>query len=464
MSCRSLIYMLILAAATCPLADAADLKTAAAEARTDLNQALDALTELRADISRERIPMARELRQLEAGVLSLRADVNRLQRLGDSRSVDLDTLRNEVVARENEWQYVNDLLNDYLQGFETRINHTEWQTWHDRIQQLGGSALAVDSNDAEVPKAMRLLTMTTGRAEQLPGGRRFKGSAIDSEGVVTEGDFLSIGPVAAFSNGTAVTGLAIDGPTLQPRVIAIDDSTAAISALVANGTGLLPVDPTQGDALRVAASRDTLQQRIQKGGLWIWPILTFGFAALVVTIVKAIQILTIKEPTADAIEAFSCAFGSGDRQSAISQAAAMPKPFNSVFSGLAATIQQPREAQEEIAFERGLEVQLRLERWLPFLALTAATTPLLGLLGTVTGMIKTFNLIQIFGTGDAGRLAGGISEALVTTEFGLLVAIPALIAHAFLARRARGVLSSIESISGSILHRDPNPAPPSVEQ
>ena len=76
-----------------------------------------------------------------------------------------------------------------------------------------------------------------------------------------------------------------------------------------------------------------------------------------------------------------------------------------------------------------LRVRPTLERFLPFLAITAAAAPLLGLLGTVIGMIKTFQLITIFGTGDAKSLSSGISEALVTTALGLSVAIPILILH-----------------------------------
>ena len=78
------------------------------------------------------------------------------------------------------------------------------------------------------------------------------------------------------------------------------------------------------------------------------------------------------------------------------------------------------------------------------MALTAAAAPLLGLLGTVTGMIKTFNLITIFGTGDAKSLSSGISEALVTTELGLVVAIPSLILHGLLSRMARQKLGDME--------------------
>ena len=94
----------------------------------------------------------------------------------------------------------------------------------------------------------------------------------------------------------------------------------------------------------------------------------------------------------------------------------------------------------------------KLERFLPFIALTAAAAPLLGLLGTVTGMIDTFNLITIFGTGDAKSLSSGISEALITTALGLIVAIPALILHGLLSRMARKKIDEMEQTAVSFIN------------
>ena len=107
---------------------------------------------------------------------------------------------------------------------------------------------------------------------------------------------------------------------------------------------------------------------------------------------------------------------------------------------------------EEILFEKIISAQPILERFLPFMALTAASAPLLGLLGTVTGMIKTFTLITIFGTGDAKSLSSGISEALVTTELGLIVAIPSLILHGLLSRMAKQKIGELEQVSVSFIN------------
>ena len=88
-----------------------------------------------------------------------------------------------------------------------------------------------------------------------------------------------------------------------------------------------------------------------------------------------------------------------------------------------------------------------LERWIGAIAITAAVSPLLGLLGTVSGMIETFKMMTLFGSGDPEVVSGGIAQALVTTELGLVVAIPALILNAVLSRRAKSYYNELESFA-----------------
>jgi biopolymer transport protein ExbB len=92
-----------------------------------------------------------------------------------------------------------------------------------------------------------------------------------------------------------------------------------------------------------------------------------------------------------------------------------------------------------------LDQRNRLERWLGAIAMTAAVSPLLGLLGTVSGMITTFKAMTLFGAGDARAVSGGIAEALITTELGLVVAIPALLAHALMSRRVKNYFAQLEN-------------------
>ena len=109
------------------------------------------------------------------------------------------------------------------------------------------------------------------------------------------------------------------------------------------------------------------------------------------------------------------------------------------------------EALENELFTIAQDCVARREHLLFWLGVSASAAPLLGLLGTVTGMIHTFRLITAFGVGDARLLADGISEALVTTEAGLRVAIPALLCHAWLTRMARRHATNLEAKISSIL-------------
>jgi len=106
-----------------------------------------------------------------------------------------------------------------------------------------------------------------------------------------------------------------------------------------------------------------------------------------------------------------------------------------------------REMMKESIQEEASHVVHDLERFLNPLGTIAAITPLLGLLGTVIGMIKVFTEIMVQGTGNAGVLAGGISEALITTAAGLSVAIPALVMHRYFQRRIDSLVLTMEQES-----------------
>ncbi|MCK7596696.1 MotA/TolQ/ExbB proton channel family protein [Microbulbifer sp. CAU 1566] len=103
-----------------------------------------------------------------------------------------------------------------------------------------------------------------------------------------------------------------------------------------------------------------------------------------------------------------------------------------------------REVMKDSIEEAASQVVHELERFLNVLGTIAAVAPLIGLLGTVVGMIQVFTAIMLEGTGNAGVLAGGISQALITTAAGLSVAIPALMAHRYFQRRVDSIVVTME--------------------
>ena len=132
-------------------------------------------------------------------------------------------------------------------------------------------------------------------------------------------------------------------------------------------------------------------------------------------------------------------------------------PLGQILAAGLSNSRHGRDVMKESIQEAASHVIHELERYLNTLGTIAAITPLLGLLGTVIGMIKVFAEIMASGTGNAGVLAGGISEALITTAAGLSVAIPALIMHRYFIRRIDTLVVTLEQETTKLvdaLHSD----------
>lgn len=124
--------------------------------------------------------------------------------------------------------------------------------------------------------------------------------------------------------------------------------------------------------------------------------------------------------------------------------------LGSVFAAGIANTRRGRDVIKQAMTEATDQVSHELERYLTALGIIASISPLLGLLGTVWGMIDVFSELMAAGAGNAGLLAGGISKALITTAAGLSVAIPALMFHRFFQRRVDELVVGIEQESGKL--------------
>ena len=259
---------------------------------------------------------------------------------------------------------------------------------------------------------------------------------------------MEAGPVSWFiSDDQNTAGLTVTNKELRAQVISGTASADSIQNLAAGQSSEMIFDPTMGMASVLNESEGTVYDHIMKGGKWIFPILLIGSLALVAAILKWLQLLGVRTLRPSKLRLVTDAVHKGDFELAKSRLGSRSNPANKALDRAIEMGNQSPENVEEALYEEYLRAKPKLERGLSWIAIAAATAPLLGLLGTVTGMIHTFKLINIFGTGDAKSLSSGISEALVTTEFGLVVAIPALILHALLSRKIRGILSTMEMAS-----------------
>jgi len=448
----NLVALALLQAATLAGQNVAQVN---AGARQDLDAAVRQLAVQRQAVAQEKVQLSREANQAKKAAADQRRELERIQRRKDNAGLEIQKLQEVNKQLEEDLAYVSSLFLDYASEFDATIDIAEKANYKDDLAQLhsaaGGEAPTVEEFAAE----FRFLQTALDRLGKVTGGHQFQSASIlGPDGSVENGTCLLVGPFSFFANEKHAGIVQTDpGPPLRPKVRPLDKSQAAlIRDYALHGKGPLPIDPTQNDALQIQTAKRTFIQEVQAGGVWIWPILLFALASLVGAGVKLVEVFTIHNPPAQTLEAVLEKVQSGDADAARSLAAEVKGPFRPLLENAIQFAHSRKVLLEEVLFEKILEAQPRLERFLPFIAVTAAASPLLGLLGTVTGMISTFSQIRISGNSDINSLASGISEALVTTKFGLIAAIPALVLHALLSRRVQGLLAGMEKFSTAFVN------------
>lgn len=447
--------------------EARDFEAASIDVDRSLAAAVAELGALRATVAEEKLPLARRLRELEDQLIARRAGFQDTSRLLDSRTLDLSTLRGAIDARKLETGYLITLLSEYANGYESRLHIAELARHSAAVSAAKLARENTALGEDEVLEAqIALLEASVARLEDCLGGARFEGSAVDTDGLVRRGTFVLVGPAAIFcsQDGAHVGSVEQRLGSLEPALLPFADPSIAAAAkgLAQSGSGSFPLDPTLGNAVKIAATEETLIEHIKKGGPVMWPIFLLAGAALIVVLYKWITIQAMSQSATGRLQPVLSAVGAADRSLAVERARAIRGPIGEMLAAGAEHLGEPRELIEEVMYEKVLATRLRLNRMLPFVAISASSAPLLGLLGTVTGIMNTFTLMTVFGTGDVKTLSSGISEALITTEYGLIVAIPSLLLYSFLSRKSRSIVDGMEKAAVAFLNqvaRSPKPQP-----
>ncbi len=431
-------------------AGAADFAAQSSALDARLESVLGQLASERDRVAREKLPLSRSVAALEAEVAELRRERNRFQKVRDSNTIDLASLRKQVEALAGQDEFIESRFDEFVRDFEGRLHIAELATY----EPVTGRAKLADQNVNLASEERRGAKVAVVRAalerlrDQL-GGQRFAGEAL-VDGRLRPGQFVAMGPTVFFvADDGSMTGLVeAQLNAADPVVVPLDAGFApGLTAIASTGKGLLPLDPTLGKALKIEKARKTVDQYIADGGVVGYVIIGLGVAALLLTGFKAIEIVRFPVADPEEVDAILDDLADGSQAAAAKRAERVVGVAGEMLTVGVKFAGEQRAVLEELLFEKVLRVRPTLERFLPFLAITAAAAPLLGLLGTVIGMINTFQLITIFGTGDAKSLSSGISEALMTTALGLVVAIPTLILHGALSRLAKRKIGLLEELS-----------------
>ncbi|NVJ69604.1 MAG: MotA/TolQ/ExbB proton channel family protein [Alphaproteobacteria bacterium] len=204
----------------------------------------------------------------------------------------------------------------------------------------------------------------------------------------------------------------------------------------ASGIAEIALDPSRGQILSLEVEKPTIPEYLDQGGFIGYLTLALGAVGVLMAVVQWLYLTLVAGKV---------------RKQIRSDVASTNNPLGRVLSVYDSNKNVDVETLELKLDEAILKETPALERFLTLIKLISAVAPLFGLLGTVTGMIQTFQAITLFGTGDPSMMAAGISAALMTTVEGLVVAIPTLLLHSFVAGTSKSVIHVLEEQSAGII-------------
>jgi biopolymer transport protein ExbB len=266
----------------------------------------------------------------------------------------------------------------------------------------------------------------------------YQAPVVDRHGQTHARQVISVGPFVALSEQQYLS--------YQPdsqQLVTVErqpDGTGLIADFVGPRDGLadLWLDPSRGSVLDQLQRKPQLLERVMQGGIVGYVIIVLGVLGILLALVRLIWLQSVQRRV--------------DRQAADLDNLQTSNPLGRVLSVIGSNPRLEELDTLELKLDEAiLKETPALERWQGLIKLLAAVAPLLGLLGTVTGMIATFQAITQYGTGDPKLMADGISQALVTTVLGLVAAIPLLFMHSLVAARSKALIQLLEQQSAGLI-------------
>jgi biopolymer transport protein ExbB len=418
-------------------AQPADLDALLRDIREVRNTEQTAMRERETRFLAERDEQQSRLRQAEEALAQVQAEADRLKSEFD---------RQEQALTEGEAQLAQRSGNlGELFGVVRQAAGDTRSQWQDSLlnMQFPGRTATLDqlAGSRQIPTVEALESFWFLLQQDMTASgkiSRFMAPVVGLDGSQRELSVIRVGPFVALQGE--------DYLLYQP-----EPERLLVAARQPEGRGLvddfmqprneladLKVDPTRGNVIQQLQQTPSLTERIHQGGVVGYVIIALGLLGLLLALVRLVWLQRTS--------------GRVSRQVADLGDLRRDNPLGRVLGVIG---NHPRLEQLETLELKLDEAILKetpaLERWQGLIKLVAAVAPLLGLLGTVTGMIATFQAITLFGTGDPKLMAGGISQALITTVLGLIVAIPLLFMHGLVAARSKALIQLLEQQSAGLM-------------
>jgi len=448
MKTRLFILMLVLLAVP---AAGQDIREAARKAAADRAAAGQEAQEAEAAIIADSERLRAEVARLEQEQAGLEQDLRNLE----SRQAELRAQREELAddwsGRELGFREISGNVRVAARDLESLLKASplsagaDWRL--ETISPLLDKGYFPDIDDIAGMAGVFFDEIDRGGQVSLRDGE-----FVGRDGRQTTGRLFQLGKFTTVYQTEGETGFLVWNPEGQ-RLFALSELPPrsvrrSLDKYLAGDSDLVPVDMSGGAALRQITSRTSLVDQIRQGGPIIWPIFLIALVALAIVITKVIYLNRMSGNTDRIMGEVNELAARGDWAACENIVAGHQGKNWPVVRVIRAGLEardESRETLESVLQEAILHELPQVQKGIAMLAVLGAVAPLLGLLGTVTGMIDTFRVITLFGTSDPKLMSGGISEALVTTELGLAVAIPIMLLHTYLSRKSDHLIGDMEA-------------------
>ncbi len=438
-----------------------DMRAASIKAKADYKTALTEEKESKERIIKGSKSLKKIITRIKIDVKRLNSDIKTMQ--NDFEKLKEEELKLALLWSDNEMDMLElaGTVRVVARDLETTLNQSQFTARFPERTDLLKPIL----NKNHFPGIDNLKTITDLFFQEMELSGEVvlqKGSFINHSGRSQTGDILSIGKFTGVYRTDKETGF-LKYSEASSRFFSLSAMPSwsiqrNLKKYMLGKTDAVYLDFSGGAALRQITHKLTFVERIKNGGLIVWPILALGLLAFIIVVERTVFLKRVHANADLVMNTVNELALQGKWKKC--EEIVKDKTGRPVYNVLKAGIYgraEDRETQESILQEAILKELPRLERFLPALNIMGSIAPLLGLLGTVTGMISTFHVITLYGTGDPRMMSGGISEALVTTMFGLGVAIPIMLAHTFLNRRVSHIVGDMEEKAvalTNIVHRE----------
>lgn len=370
---------------------------------------------------------------------------NPLQKITEANALELAKLQQQLQTRTREMGDVYSIFNEFSGDISATLQESmttvEFPARAERLQELASRKKLATIEDMEDLWLLLQEDMTAAAKVKT-----LQAPVVSVDGLARNSEVVRVGAFTAVSEGEFLRYIPEVGELLalnrQPAS-RYRDAVAAFENSSAGELQLVTVDPTGGSLLGILSYTPSLRERVEQGGMIGLIILGLGALGVLLTLWRLLYLGVI--------------YLSIRRQH---KNLADPQDSNPlgrvILQGREGSLDLNRAGDSVDAMQYKLDEAVlvevpALERGHNFIKLLAAISPLLGLLGTVTGMILTFQAISLFGSGDPKLMASGISQALVTTVLGLVVAIPLLFGHSLVSSLSRTMIQRLDEQSAGIM-------------